>query len=161
RQMCAISGLIWKEVDRPAGRQELRQMNAIQFHRGPDDGGEYFDGPVALGHRRLSILDLSEQGHQPMASGDGRYVIVYNGEIYNFIELRDELKAVGHVFSSDCDTEVLLKAYQIWGPSCVNRFNGMWAFAIYDRHTHSVFISRDRFGIKPFYFVNDSKRFAF
>src|SRR5262249_50089217 len=109
--MCAISGLIWKDVDRSAGRRQLRLMNDIQFHRGPDDGGEYFDGPLALGHRRLSILDLSEHGHQPMVSPDDRYAIVYNGEIYNFIELRDELKALGCTFRSDGDTEVLLNAY--------------------------------------------------
>lgn len=136
-------------------------MNDIQYHRGPDDSGEYADGPVAFGHRRLSILDLSDLGHQPMVSDDGQAVIVFNGEIYNYLELRQELEQRGIVFKSDCDTEVLLKAYMVWGPDCTRRFNGMWAFAIYDRARRQVFLSRDRFGIKPFYYVNDMQCFAF
>jgi asparagine synthase (glutamine-hydrolysing) len=159
--MCGISGLVWKDVMRPAGRGQLRAMNDMQRHRGPDDAGEYYDGPVALGHRRLSILDLSIAGHQPMECDEGRFVIVYNGEVYNYVEIREELTAIGIRFRSNCDTEVLLKAYQTWGPDCVSRFNGMWAFAIYDKTCGRVFISRDRFGIKPFYIVNDAERFAF
>lgn len=159
--MCGISGVIWKDVTRPAGFAELRVMNDIQYHRGPDGAGEYGDGPVALGHRRLSILDLSELGTQPMVSDDGACVLTYNGEIYNFVELRDELRQRGVAFTSDSDTEVLLKAYQAWGPDCVRRFNGMWAFAIHDRRKNQVFFSRDRFGIKPLYYVNDAGRFAF
>lgn len=159
--MCGISGLIWKDVQRPAGREQLRMMNHVQYHRGPDDGGEYYDGPVALGQRRLSIIDLSDGGHQPMVSDDGRLVVTYNGEIYNYVELREELIGFGHKFRSDSDTEVLLKAYEHWGTDCVNRFNGMWAFAVYDKTEQRVFFSRDRFGIKPLYFVNDGQRFVF
>lgn len=159
--MCGISGVIWKDVARPAGLPEVRAMNDIQYHRGPDDAGEYGDGPVALGHRRLSIIDLSELGRQPMISDDGSCVVVFNGEIYNFIELRQELAQRGATFTSDSDTEVLLKAYQVWGADCVRRFNGMWAFAVHDRRRGEIFLSRDRFGIKPLYYVNDGRGFAF
>ena len=107
---------------------------------------------VALGHRRLSILDLSPAGHQPMCYGDRRYWITYNGEVYNYRELRAELESLGHAFLSATDTEVVLAAYAEWGAECTRRFNGMWAFAIYDRETRVLFASRDRFGIKPLYY---------
>ncbi len=112
------------------------------------------DVPVkmALGHRRLAIIDLSASGHQPMCTPDRRYWIVYNGEIYNYIELRSELEAIGYCFHSQCDTEVVLAAYAIWGPQCLHRFNGMWAFAIYDTQRKELFLARDRFGIKPLYY---------
>ena len=112
------------------------------------------DVPVtlALGHRRLAIVDLTPNGHQPMCTPDQRYWIVYNGEIYNYIELRAELEALGHQFQSHCDTEILLAAYANWGPQCLHRFNGMWAFAIYDTHRKELFLARDRFGIKPLYY---------
>jgi asparagine synthase (glutamine-hydrolysing) len=130
-------------------------------HRGPDDGGLYAAGPVALGHRRLSILDLSENGRQPMFSSDGNFVLVFNGEIYNYLELREELAARGSRFQSQTDTEVILEAYRHWGQDCVSRFNGMWAFALYDVRDRLVFFSRDRFGIKPFYYVLDGECLAF
>ena len=109
---------------------------------------------VAFGHRRLSILDVSPAGHQPMCSADQRQWIIYNGEIYNYIELREELKKYDHVFITHSDTEVILKAYQQWGESCLEHFNGMFAFVIFDRQAEQVFLARDRFGIKPLYWWN-------
>lgn len=158
--MCGICGLIWRDRDRPAAN-EVDVMNAALYHRGPDDGGVYSHGGLALGHRRLSIIDLSDLGHQPMLSQDGDLALVYNGEIYNYIELRDELKQRGHSFLSGSDTEVLLRSYEEWGPGCVSKFNGMWAFVIFNKRTNRLFASRDRFGIKPFHYVFDDSRFAF
>lgn len=117
--------------------------------------------PVQLGHRRLSIIDLSPAGHQPMCSPDARYWITFNGEIYNFVELRERLKQQGFSFTSQTDTEVILRAYECWGPQCVNEFNGMWSFVIYDRTENILFGSRDRFGVKPFYYFKNSDLFAF
>jgi asparagine synthase (glutamine-hydrolysing) len=151
--MCGIAGKVWKDVSRPGDAGAVRAMNAIQAHRGPDDEGLYVHGPVALGHRRLSILDLSPAGHQPMASPDGQYVITFNGEIYNFVELRRQLEQHGGRFRSGSDTEVILEAYRQWGPDCVTRFNGMWALALHDRARDRLFLSRDRFGIKPLYYL--------
>ena len=136
-------------------------MTDVQAHRGPDDEGFFLHNSVGLGHRRLSILDLSPAGHQPMASADGRYVIVYNGEIYNYIELRSELQSHGAVFRSQSDTEVILEAYRRWGTDCVRRFNGMWAFALYDEQMQEIFLSRDRFGIKPLYYLYDGQELLF
>ena len=136
-------------------------MADIMYHRGPDDGGFFFEGPVALAHRRLSIIDLSDGGSQPMHSADGSLVIVYNGELYNYVELREELRRSGRRFHSESDTEVILEAYRQWGPACVTRFNGMWALALYDRTRHELFLSRDRFGIKPLYYIQDDARFGF
>jgi asparagine synthase (glutamine-hydrolysing) len=116
---------------------------------------------LAFGHRRLSIIDLSEAGHQPMCNTSGKTWIVYNGEIYNYIELRDQLKKAGHAFISQCDTEVILHAYKEWGFDCVQHFNGMWAFCIYDSEKQICFASRDRFGVKPFYYVNTPQSFSF
>ncbi len=124
-----------------------------------DFTGEAFD--LALGFRRLAIMDLSPAGHQPMASQDGRYWIDFNGEVYNFVELRQELSSYGHRFRSGSDTEVILAAYQQWGPACVQRFNGMWAFAILDLPQQKLFCSRDRMGIKPFHYFFDGEHFAF
>jgi asparagine synthase (glutamine-hydrolysing) len=159
--MCGIAGKVWRDVRRPADGGAVRVMNAIQRHRGPDDEGTYLHGPVALGHRRLSILDLSPAGHQPMPSSDGRLVLVFNGEIYNFVEIRRELERYGRRFRSGTDTEVVLEAYRHWGADCVTRFNGMWAFAIYDLAAGRLFLSRDRFGIKPFYYLLRDDCFAF
>jgi len=125
------------------------------LHRGPDDGGVYLDGSVGLGFRRLSILDLSDAGHQPMVSKDGRYVLVFNGEIFNYIELRTELRELGYQFQSSGDSEVLLAAYRQWGADCLPKLNGMWAFIIYDRRHRRLFGSRDRFGVKPLYYSRD------
>lgn len=116
---------------------------------------------MALGHRRLSIIDLSPGGHQPMSTPDKSLWIVYNGEIYNYIELRDELKSKGHQFNTNSDTEVILNAYREWGTGCLNRFNGMWAFVIYDKNKNELFAARDRFGVKPFYYYKDENAFAF
>lgn len=118
-------------------------------------------GGLALGHRRLSIIDLSPHGHQPMSGDGGRYWITYNGEVYNYLELREELRAAGHRFHSGSDTEVILAAYQQWGAQCLARFNGMWALAIFDRQAGTLFLARDRFGVKPLYFWRDGDRLAF
>jgi asparagine synthase (glutamine-hydrolysing) len=136
-------------------------MMQIMKHRGPDDEGVFLENNIGLGFVRLSIIDLSPAGHQPKLSQDGRYVIVFNGEIYNYIELREELKQVGVVFVTNTDTEVLLNAYIHWGEDCMNRFNGMWAFIIYDRETRSVFAARDRFGVKPFYYIQTDDYIGF
>jgi asparagine synthase (glutamine-hydrolysing) len=129
----------------------LNRMAQSIAHRGPDDSGVYLDHQVGFGFRRLSILDLSPTGHQPMCSSDGQLVIVFNGEIYNYIELRDELQAAGYCFRSTSDTEVLLAAYRHWGPGCLDRLNGMWAFVIHDRRRGVLFGARDRFGVKPLF----------
>lgn len=134
-------------------------------HRGPDGRGwnEFMssNGPVLMAHRRLSIVDLSEDGHQPMASEDGRYWVTYNGEIYNYLEIRDELKGVGYHFKTQTDTEVLLKSYVHWGPECVHKFNGMFAFVIWDDHEKTFFAARDRFGVKPLYYYRQGNNIAF
>ena len=127
------------------------RMAAVIRHRGPDDEGRFISGPVAMAFRRLSILDISPQGHQPMSTDDGQITLVFNGEIYNYIELRRELEASGYRFKSSGDTEVLLAAYRHWGAECLTKLNGMWAFLIYDRPNRKLFGSRDRFGIKPLY----------
>jgi len=129
--MCGIAGIVGLG---PASGAAIRMMTEVQAHRGPDGSGEWFspDRMVAFGHRRLSIIDLSERAAQPMVDMSGRYVITYNGEIYNYIEVREELKRLGATFRSDSDTEVILEAYKQWGESCLERFNGMFAFALYD-----------------------------
>lgn len=160
--MCGIAGFIWRDRQRPADGAAVQSMCDMIAHRGPDDAGVFVRGPVALGHRRLSILDLSSAGHQPMVSADGRLVLVFNGEIYNYQELAEELRALGSRFQSGTDTEVILEAYRHWGHACVSRFNGMWAFALYDTVAQSIFLSRDRSGIKPLYYLmnEDSVLFA-
>ena len=130
-------------------------------HRGPDDEGFYVGKGLALGQRRLAILDLSPLGHQPMFFDRENLVIVFNGEVYNYIEIRQELLAKGYKFRSESDTEVILAAYQEWGSACLNRFNGMWAFVIYDRKKKVLFGARDRLGVKPLYYFCDKDRFIF
>ena len=130
-------------------------------HRGPDDEGVFVKENIGLGFVRLSILDLTIAGHQPMLSADKRYVIVLNGEIYNYIELRGELKNKGYIFRSGSDTEVLLNCFIEWGESCLHKLNGMFAFAILDTYTNDIFAARDRFGIKPFYYYKDQNQFVF
>ena len=146
----------------PVNIRAVEEATRSIVHRGPDDEGLYSDGNVGLGFRRLSIIDLSDHSHQPFEDPDGRYVMVYNGEIYNYLELRDELAAKGHSFRTTGDTEVLLTAFKEWGKDCVNRLNGMWAFIIYDKRNKQLFGSRDRFGIKPLYKAEagDSQVFA-
>lgn len=158
--MCGIAGIIYKDGRQASAHSDLMKgMLASIAHRGPDDEGTFYRGGVALGHRRLSILDISEAGHQPMFYKD--YVIVYNGEVYNYLELREELKSLGHEFNTGTDTEVILHSYEEWGEDCLQRFNGMWAFALYDAAAKRIFCSRDRFGVKPFYYYEDEEKFLF
>ncbi len=153
--MCGIAVIVGKE-GRPADRAALERMTAALVHRGPDDSGHYLDGSFGLGFRRLAILDLRPSGHQPMVSDDGRFVLVFNGEIYNYIELREELIRAGYTFRSTGDSEVLLAAFRHWGADCLPRLNGMWAFMIYDRTRRTLFGSRDRFGVKPLFVCRQS-----
>lgn len=157
--MCGISGVICRD-ETDLDEDELKKMNQLISHRGPDGDGFYVHRNVGFAHRRLAIIDLSSDGLQPMHYRDD-LVITYNGEIYNYIEIREELKLLGYQFKSKSDTEVILAAYDKWGEDCVNHFNGMWAFAIYDKNKEVVFCSRDRFGIKPFYYRSDGKKFKF
>lgn len=175
--MCGITGIISKNA---FSTKALKRMNDALVHRGPDGEGYFLSSGidrneempglipfsaktevfVALGHRRLSIVDLSLAGHQPMALNE-RYVITYNGEVYNHTEIRFELESLGYSFISNSDTEVILAAYDAWGADCLNRFNGMWAFAIVDTQFNRIFITRDRFGIKPFYYYQRDGMFIF
>ena len=150
--MCGIAGVLHGD-GRPASTVALKRMTDAIAHRGPDGEGSFVDGDFALGHRRLAIIDLSPAGHQPMATDDGRYVISYNGEVYNFNELRVELGAKGHQFRSRTDSEVVLKAFAEWGTKALNRFNGMFAFAIWDKRDRTLWLARDRYGIKPLYYA--------
>ena len=147
--MCGILGVMMR--DGAVDRGVVQRMSRTLQHRGPDADGIYINGRVGLGFRRLSILDLTCAADQPMQSDDGRLVLVFNGEIFNYIELRRELQALGHSFNSTGDTEVLLHAYAQWGRDCLRRLNGMWAFLVYNTNTGTLFGSRDRFGIKPLY----------
>lgn len=159
--MCGICGFVSKKN---ISLEQLKRMNDTMFHRGPDDSGEEIflmkDGyAMGMAHRRLSILDLSPLGHQPMHSVDGRVSVVYNGEIYNFQELKEELK--GYPFRSSCDTEVIIAAYLKWGIKCVDRFNGMFAICLYDREMEEVYLIRDRIGKKPLYYEVDGENLLF
>jgi len=139
----------------------IGRMNGALKHRGPDDQSTYIDELVTLGHRRLSIIDLSPAGRQPKCNEDESVWIVFNGEIYNFQEIRSVLEKAGHRFTSNTDTEVIIHAYEEWGEGCVERFNGMWAFAIYDKNNDKLFLSRDRFGVKPLYFCRTERGLIF
>jgi asparagine synthase (glutamine-hydrolysing) len=185
--MCGITGIYsFKGSINPGC---IKRMTDSLRHRGPDDEGflavnstsgkvvnligieskthgssiEDFNGYANLfiGHRRLSIIDLSPAGHQPMCNEDGSSWIVYNGEIYNYLEIRKELENLGHHLKSQTDTEVVLHAYEEWGTDCLRRFNGMWAFAVVDLKSNKIFCARDRAGVKPFYYFYDGKRFCF
>lgn len=187
--MCGITGMI--NFNKSVDTSLFVRMNNIIRHRGPDDEGYILidsnsiinasgleshnlikqrftnindvkeEYPIVLGHRRLSILDLTEKGHQPMHDTSGSIYITYNGEIYNFIEIREKLKKKGYTFFTNSDTEVILNSYKEWGEECVNHFNGMWAFAIYDKKKSKIFCSRDRFGVKPFYYYFDNNKLIF
>lgn len=163
--MCGINGFNWKD------EELINRMNLSIKHRGPDDEGKFLDDNISLGHVRLSIIELSEKGHQPMGlDSKGKQIfrdselqnaelaIVFNGEIYNYKEIKKEIKGK---FDSDSDTEVILRAYKKWGADCVKKFNGMWSFAIYDKKKNILFCSRDRLGVKPFYYFYDGKSFVF
>lgn len=156
--MCGIAGIFDTREARCVDVPLLERMNQSQFHRGPDDGGMHVEPGVGLVHRRLSIIDLSN-GHQPLFNEDGSVVVVYNGEIYNFPELTTELLAAGHQFRTHCDTEVIVHAWEEWGEDCVERFRGMFAFAIWDRNRRTLFLARDRLGIKPLHYalLNDGR----
>lgn len=182
--MCGIAGLMNADGG-PLDLGLLQRMTRLQFHRGPDGEGYVLMSlrkgvsplredrlaevvpsdlrvySIGFGHRRLAVVDVSSAGHQPMGSSDGRYWVTYNGEIYNYVELREELRNLGHAFHSQSDTEVLLSAYRQWGDDCLARFNGMFAFALWDAERRRLFCARDRFGVKPFYYTWQAGRFMF
>ena len=157
--MCGIVGIVHKS-GKPVSNEELDRALDLVAHRGPDGRDTWRSGNLGLGHRRLAIVDLSDGGTQPMRSADGRLTLTFNGEIYNYIELRNELKARGTQFRTASDSEVILAAYSEWGVDCVRRFNGMWAFAIHDAEENRLFVSRDRFGVKPLFFIDQPRTFA-
>jgi asparagine synthase (glutamine-hydrolysing) len=150
--MCGITGIFDSRGKRDPDRALLARMNQAQFHRGPDEGGEHFEPGLALGHRRLSIIDLST-GQQPLFNEDRSVVVVFNGEIYNYLELIPELQALGHVFKTRSDTEVIVHAWEAWGIQCLQRFRGMFAFALWDRNKETFFLARDRLGVKPLFYA--------
>ncbi|MHC5020130.1 MAG: asparagine synthase (glutamine-hydrolyzing) [Planctomycetota bacterium] len=160
--MCGIAG-IWNLDGRPVPLEALRAFTRTLSHRGPDGEGYHHEAgdSLGLGHRRLAILDRSSAGTQPLAFGDDRWWITFNGEIYNFVELRTELEAAGYAFRTSTDTEIIPAAWDHWGPDCLLRFNGMWAFALWDRAAERLTLCRDRFGQKPLYFLAEPGRFAF
>lgn len=158
--MCGITGVVNFDLE-PVSPVQLKAMTDAIAHRGPDGEGHYIDENVGLGHRRLAIIDISLSAKQPMQSADNRYIITYNGEVYNFKELRTELESLGCQFRSNSDTEVVLNAVIQWGEKALTRFNGMFAFVVYDRHKKELFIARDRYGIKPLYYGFFGKSFLF
>ena len=157
--MCGIAGIINKN-NTPVLNSDIEKITKAAAHRGNDDSGFFYENNFAFGHQRLSIIDLSDNGKQPMQFLK-RYTITYNGEIYNYLELKRELENAGYHFKSKTDTEVILAAFDYWKFECVNYFNGMWSFAIYDNVDNKIFCSRDRFGVKPFYYYSDNKIFIF
>lgn len=158
--MCGVAGILNLD-QRPVSSHVLRAMTTAIAHRGPDGEGQWIDGAIGLGHRRLAIIDLSPTGEQPMHTADGRFVISYNGEIYNYRELRTELELQGHRFRSTSDTEVLLQAITAWGLGALQRFNGMFAFALWDRKERKLTLARDRYGIKPLYYWSGGNQLLF
>jgi asparagine synthase (glutamine-hydrolysing) len=158
--MCGIVGLVYTDRSRPCEPRIVEAMRDVATYRGPDDCGIYIDGNVGLGHRRLSIIDLGG-GHQPMADAGNRYWIVFNGEIYNYRPLREELIAKGYAFRTHSDTEVILQLYADRGEDCVQALNGMFAFAIWDTERRTLFMARDRMGVKPFYYADTPECFLF
>ncbi len=158
--MCGIAGLVHLDNARPASLETVVAMTRTLAHRGPDGEGFWVKGPVALGHRRLAIIDLST-GDQPMFSHDGKYGVVFNGEIYNYLEVRQTLLGLGHQFVTQSDTEVILEAYRAWGTGCLAHFNGMFAFALWDTAERSLFCARDRLGEKPLFWAEQGGTFYF
>jgi asparagine synthase (glutamine-hydrolysing) len=157
--MCGIVAILNWDPQHQVSERLLHKMNETMLNRGPDDVGYWVKGPIGLGHHRLAIIDLSPAGHQPMSNEDGTLWITYNGEIYNFQELREELEKKGHTFRSLTDTEIVLHAYEEWNTECLQFFNGMWAFALWDDRKHHLFVARDRFGIKPLVYFHDHQHF--
>lgn len=158
--MCGIAGYLNLDVTKKADQVMVKAMTDCIAHRGPDGEGFYIKNNLGLGHRRLSIIDMST-GNQPMLSDDESIVLIFNGEIYNYIELREELIGLGYDFKTSSDTEVIIKAYQHWGHDCQQYFNGMWAFALWDKDKEELFLSRDRFGEKPLHYYMDENTFVF
>src|SRR5947208_13449838 len=158
--MCGIFGIFNTDTTRPVDHDVLGRMGHVLAHRGPDGGGLHTDGALGIGMRRLSIIDL-KTGNQPLANEDGSIWVVFNGEIYNYRELTAELLAKGHRFATASDTEVLVHLYEEYGEECVRRLRGMFAFAIWDRSRETLFLARDRLGIKPLYYAETPKGFVF
>lgn len=158
--MCGISG-IFNFNGVPLNDKKLREMNRLIHHRGPDGNGIYIDSNIGIGSTRLAIIDLREISNMPLHDTENRYVIVFNGEIFNYIEIKKELLLKGYGFNTDSDTEVILNAYKEWGEDCLHKLNGMWAFAIWDKQEKTLFCSRDRYGIKPLYFYKDDNTLIF
>src|SRR5687767_4859286 len=150
--MCGIAGIFDSTHRREVDRSLLDRMNDVQFHRGPDEGGLHVEPGVGLAHRRLSIIDLAT-GQQPLYNEDRSVVVVFNGEIYNYQALIPELASLGHVFRTKSDTEVIVHAWEAWGAACVERFRGMFAFALWDRNRETLFLARDRLGVKPLHYA--------
>ena len=149
--MCGIVGIFDTQGNRDIDREALRRMNESQHHRGPDEGELYLEQGLGMGHRRLSVIDLAT-GQQPFLNPARDVALVFNGEIYNYRALRDELVALGHVFRTKSDTEVVLQAWVAWGPDCVRRLRGMFAFGIWDRRQQTLFLARDQVGVKPMFY---------
>ncbi len=158
--MCGIAGVLYRDRQTPVNADLLQAMTDMVRHRGPDGEGQHIAPGLGLGHRRLAIIDPAA-GQQPMMDAETQNVIVYNGEVFNYVEIRAELTAAGHRFRTDSDTEVILKAYAQWGERCLDRFNGMWAFAIWDESRNRLFLARDRLGIKPLHYCVDAERILF
>ena len=158
--MCGLVGYL-NASSEPASERLVQKMASAIVHRGPDAEGSFVSNNLALGHRRLSIIDLSEAGTQPMTTSDGSFTIAYNGEVYNFKNIKEELKHAGYKFRSNTDTEVVLNAFSHWGENCFAKFNGMFACAIYDENRRELILARDRYGIKPLYLGFSNKRFYF
>mgnify|MGYP000146666809 CR=1 FL=1 len=150
--MCGIVGMFDMSGEREIDRAALERMNETQFHRGPVEGGLYTERALGFGHRRLSIIDLAS-GQQPLFNEDRSVVVVFNGEIYNFQSLMQELISLGHQFATHCDTEVIVHAWEQWGEDCVQHFRGMFGFTVWDRNQQTLFMARDRLGIKPFFYT--------
>src|SRR2546423_1805106 len=160
RPMCGILGAFHSEGRLPDGDLFARCVNTLR-RRGPDDGGLWSDGQIRLGHRRLAVVDITPAGHQPMVSVDGRYVIIFNGEIYNHEALRQQLSPHGGSWRSRSDTETLLEAFRTWGVGCLQRLQGMFAFGIWDSLERRLFVARDRLGVKPLYYSWRDRAFVF
>src|SRR6185437_13062826 len=155
--MCGIAGILNKQ--QPVSPDQIRRMTESMCHRGPDTGGYFIDGELAFGHRRLSIIDLSDAANQPFEEASGRYVIIFNGEIYNYAEIRPLLS--DYPFRTHGDTEVILAGYMRWGADCLTRLRGMFTIVIWDRQERELFIARDRLGVKPLYYYHQEDRFVF